>query len=870
VSHSRPSGPSSLRARLAPRAAIAWWPPLLLLILPALLFHQGLGTGTPPFGGDIVSLNYPLLVFLKRQLAHGLLPLWNNVAGGGYPLVPFSGLVAYPPLWPLHWMDARDAITVLDMAHLAIAGIGAYMLAGVTGASRIGRLVGALAFMLSGFMVGHLYAGHLLEMGVIAWMPWVYFAAHRLLERPDARAALWLGLFAGLQLLANGLGFLVFTIYPVGVLLIIGTIARFRVDARAVRRLLASIAVSGAVALGLAAVIVLPFAQSLGWSIRAGGLDFSGASKISLLPAALLMAFSPDAVGTGPDNTYWLDQFSLHYGYWHEFALYVGLLPLLAVAATCLYCRSAPHARFYAYLAAFGLVLAFGKYTPIYGLFFHLPGLSLVRVPARWLLVCMLGVAVLAGPGVDWLLARRSGARDLWRALRVPLIGAAALIAVLVAGLQAEYMRQGHIDVQPKIIDTVLPAGGRLLLFGGFLALLLCCHAERLIRPPATTALLLAFTLLDLWVADSGSILFVDPSSFYQPTTVSTLLHPDAATYRVLAINDRAMPYRQGMVSGDIYDAEDFAPVTLRPYYTVTHPQSLDRHFQISNADARDLITCYDQRYATLLGIGEVVTAAPFSSQRLCLPGTGEPQLTLRTAVLTERWILPNGTSWNPTWFQGIAYIYRNTAALPRAFLLPASSAVPMSLASAQLHAVLAPGFDGARQLLYSPEVRSAPLGLGFLQRFWATLLRPRALAVPADLALGQARVLSDTGNSVQVAVNASAPSYLVLDDTYYPGWQLWIDGKPAAIHQADYVLRAAAVPAGRHVLVFTYAPLSFLAGFLLTTGTAVLVAAGLAWPLARRVRGAAGVSARGSAVVPAPSFSDTAVSAAPTGSAAS
>ncbi len=864
--HSWPSGPSSLRARLAPRAGAAWWPPLLLLILPILLFHRGLGTGTPPFGGDIVSLNYPLLVFLKRQLAQGLLPLWNNQAGGGYPLVPFSGLIAYPPIWPLHWMDTRDAITVLDMAHLAIAGLGAYTLAGVTGASRVGRVIGALAFMLSGFIIGHLYAGHLLELGVIAWMPWVYFAAHRLLERPGLHAALWLGLFAGLQLLANGLGFLVFTIYPVGVLLAIGLVVRARADGRDAARLLGFIAVSGAVALGLAAVIVLPFVQSLGWSIRAGGLDFTGASKISLLPAALLMAFSPDAVGTGPDNTYWLDQFSLHYGYWHEFALYVGLLPLLAAGAACLYRRGVPQARFYAWLAAVGLVLAFGKYTPIYGVLFHLPGLSLVRVPARWLLVCMLGMAVLTGPGVDWLLAQRSGARNLWRSLRVPLLGAAALIAVLVIGLQVEYMRQGHIDLQPKFFDTVLPAAGRFLLFGGFLVLLLSCHAERLIRPEATAAFLLAFTLLDLWVADTGSILFLDPSSYYQPTTVSTLLRPDADTYRVLTINDRAMPYRQGMVSGDIYDAEDFAPVTLRPFYTVTHPQSLDKHFQISNADARDLITCYDQRFATLLGISEVVTAAPFSSRRFCLPGTGDPQLTLRSAVVAERWVLPNGTSWNPTWFQGIAYIYRNTSALPRAFLVPASGAVATPSASAQLHAVLKPGFDGAHRVLYDPQGSGAPPGLGAAQSFWATLLRPAAAAFPADLGPGQARVVSDTGNSVQVAVNAAAPSYLVLDDTYYPGWQLWIDGKPAEIHQADYVLRAAGVPAGRHMLVFTYAPLSYLAGLLLSAGTAVLVALGLAWPFARRLRRATAVAP----VSPAVSADTAALAATPTGSAAS
>jgi hypothetical protein len=850
VSHSWPSGPHSLHTRL-PSLIAAWWPPLLLLILPVLLFRQGLGTGMSPFGGDVVVLNYPLLMLIKNQLAHGLLPLWNNFAGGGYPLVPFSGLIAYPPLWPLHLMDARDAITVLDMAHFAIAGLGAYMLASVTGAGRVGRTVGALAFMLSGFMIGHLYAGHLLELGVVAWMPWVFFTAHRLLERPGFRATLWLGLAVGLQVLANGLGFLVFTLYPVAALLLIGIIAKVRAHGLPALRLPIFAALSGLIAFGLSAVIILPFVQSMNWSIRAGGLDFDGASKISLLPAALLMAFSPDAVGTGPKDSYWLDQFSYHYGYWHEFALYVGLLPLLAVAAACLYCRRAPQVRFYAWLALLGLIMAMGKYTPVYGLLFHLPGVSLVRVPARWLLVCTLSVAVLAGAGVDWLLAQRNGVRALWRALRMPLIGSLLLIAVLVVGLQVEYMQGGHLDLQPKLLDTVLPAGGRLLLFAGFLALVLSCHADRLIRPRATAVLLLAITVLDLWSADVGSITFTDPSAFYRPSTVSSLLRPDATTYRVLTINDRGMPYRQGMVSGDIYDAEDFAPVTLLPYWTITHPDSLISSSLYSKASARDLVTCYDQRFATLLGIGEVTMGAPSVKDRLCTYAKGKPQLVLRTAVVTERWALPNGLSWNPAWFQSISYVYRNTAALPRAFLVPTSNATVMPSSSAQLQTVLQPEYDSAYHLVYDPRSSHVPLGLGWLQDVWARVLRPTTRDFPAGLMAGQARVISDTGDSVQVALNAPAPSYLVLDDSYYPGWQVWIDGKPATINRADYVLRSVRVLPGKHRLVFVYAPLSYLAGLAITLGTAVLLAVGLAWPLLRRRRQARDAAAISGSSVP-------------------
>jgi hypothetical protein len=804
-----------------------WWPPLLLVILPILLFHQGLGTNTPPFGGDIVVLDYPLLTLIKHQLDQGLFPLWNNYAGGGYPLVPFSGLIAYPLIWPLHFLSVNDEITLLVIAHFALAGLGAYALAGVTGASRMGRTVGALAFLLSGFLISHLFAGHLFELGVIAWMPWVFLAAHRLLDRPSARAALVLGIVAALQLLANGISFLVFTVYPVGILLLAGLIGVRRRELRAAQRLIGYYALAALAALSLAAVIVLPFVQVVGWTIRSNGLDYKGASQISLPPAALLMAFSPDAVGDEPNNTYWLSQFAA--GYWHEFAFYVGLVPLVATVAAAIYRARQPHVRFYTALLVVSVIFAFGRYTPIYGWAFHLPLLNLVRVPARWLLPATLCVSVLAAPGFDWLSAQREGALVLWRCLRWPLLAAGALILVILVTVQAIYAQANHTtDLQPALFTTVIPAGDRLLIFGGYTVLVLACAAERLIRPQAARFLLLGCTMLDLWCAASGFVRFLDPTPFYSATTLSNLLQSDPDTYRVLTI-DRSMPNRQGMVSDNLYDAEDYAPITLRPYFSVTQP--LSKLVEISNADGRDLIRCFDARSADLVGITDITIATPSISPYLCnVPGVQSGNLKLVSAVATQSWLLPEGTNWNPSPHFTVTYLYHNPDALPRTFLLPVSAAHVVPGPDIQLQAVLEPHFDGTKQLLLDPKTSEPPLGLGFLQTAWADWLRPTAAPIPGNLQPGQARVTSDTSNSVQVAFNAAAPSYLVLNDAYYPGWQAWLDGKPVSIRRADYLMRAIQVPAGTHRLVFTYAPVSYLAGLVISVLSALIIAAALLW----------------------------------------
>jgi hypothetical protein len=395
-------------------------------------------------------------------------------------------------------------------------------------------------------------------------------------------------------------------------------------------------------------------------------------------------------------------------------------------------------------------------------------------------------------------------------------------------------MQSGHLDVQPHFYATLLPAARRSLLFAGMLALILACNADRLIRPQITALLLIGVTLLDLWVVDSGLISFTDPGPYYRSSTLSSLLQASDTNYRVLTVLGRGVPNRLGMVSGDLYNAEDFAPVTLYAYWAVTHPQAFGGAYDISNADARDTITCYDPRFTALMGISEVTFPEPFTSGRLCAPNSGPIHLQFRTAVSTEYWMLPNGKNWNATPFWDVSYVYRNPDALPRSFLMPLSAASTIGSSLKQRLTVMAPDFDRRHDLVLDPQTSRAPLGLSALQDAWARFLRPTSVAMPM-LRPGQTRVLTDTSNSVQVAYNAPAPSYLVLDDAYYPGWQVWIDGKPATIRRADYLLRAVQVPAGAHRVTFVYAPLSYLAGMLITIGTGALVVCFAIWWLWRR-----------------------------------
>jgi uncharacterized membrane protein YfhO len=92
-----------------------------------------------------------------------------------------------------------------------------------------------------------------------------------------------------------------------------------------------------------------------------------------------------------------------------------------------------------------------------------------------------------------------------------------------------------------------------------------------------------------------------------------------------------------------------------------------------------------------------------------------------------------------------------------------------------------------------------------------------------------------DEPGRVEVATSAGFPGWLVLADTYFPGWEATVDGEPVEILPAYLLFRAVPLPAGEHRVVFTYRPGPLRLGFLLSSlGLAgTLAAAG--WDRRRR-----------------------------------
>ena len=74
---------------------------------------------------------------------------------------------------------------------------------------------------------------------------------------------------------------------------------------------------------------------------------------------------------------------------------------------------------------------------------------------------------------------------------------------------------------------------------------------------------------------------------------------------------------------------------------------------------------------------------------------------------------------------------------------------------------------------------------------------------------LSTIRLTSYEPNQLVYETSSPKDGIVVFSEIYYPGWTATIDGKPADIARADYILRAMNVPAGKHTIEMRFDPQS-------------------------------------------------------------
>lgn len=170
------------------------------------------------------------------------------------------------------------------------------------------------------------------------------------------------------------------------------------------------------------------------------------------------------------------------------------------------------------------------------------------------------------------------------------------------------------------------------------------------------------------------------------------------------------------------------------------------------------------------------------------------------------------------TVLSGDTKVYRNNRVAPRAFLQPVVSVVPDDTAAfatvQKLGArALLPG--GTAVITYPGAEAHTSLPYRLLYAVAdrlngaAPAQPPRPLPPPSASVAPHAgygvTIESETPERLRIEADAAQASYLVVSDEYFPGWTATVDGRPATIYPADYLLTGVYVPQGKHVVELRY-----------------------------------------------------------------
>lgn len=91
----------------------------------------------------------------------------------------------------------------------------------------------------------------------------------------------------------------------------------------------------------------------------------------------------------------------------------------------------------------------------------------------------------------------------------------------------------------------------------------------------------------------------------------------------------------------------------------------------------------------------------------------------------------------------------------------------------------------------------------------------------------------SYTPDKLEYEYSANGDQLAVFSEIYYPmekGWKMTIDGQPAQFVKANYILRAAKLPSGKHNVIMTFEPKSYYTGetvSMIASGLLLLLMAG-------------------------------------------
>jgi len=732
------------------------------------------------YGKDIVSLGYPGYFFADNMLKNGTLPFWEPYASSGNPFILNAVTFIFYPInlimfsiFPVYLGFGYNFIL-----HTFLAGLFMYIFMRYIQLDKMSSFLSSIIFMFSGYAIPHIYAGHDVFIAAGCWVPLIFLLFMIALNKRSLFYGLLTGIPIGIQLLVGHIQIPYYTIFALGLYLLFRCflIVRENRDYKTVFKLFYIFALALVVGILLSAIYLIPAFELSKYITRAGGVNYDFATSYSFPLQNFITFILPNFFGN-PDINYWGQP-----NYW-ELSSYIGILPLFLVFIAIYFKRDKKHVLFFTGLAFLSLLFALGRNTPVYWLLWKfLPGLSMLRCPARFLFLFTFSASILSGFGFSFLREKLTlpDREKVWKFVKILTVLILLLLCVTILThiardqiiqfgqkmLKQRYYAHGLDYIHTHAIEYYFLKINLIYstIIGGLLSLLvlslgsvsiLALRIKEKIPIRCFNIIVILFILFNLWFYYIGFINTKDPKEIYSEPDYVAFLKINSAGYRVYNIDNKIQPNFQ-IIYG-IHTVGGYNPYPLSRYN-----QLLDC---IRNLEDKN------HPILNLLNVKYILT-----STRL------------------------KGSGYKLVYNKNNIYIYENEQALPKAFVIHNLKTISEKNVIKELKNN---NFNPVDAVILEEKSKSGVL---------------------SNRGFDEVEVKKYSPNEIILETNVAQPGFLVLSEIYYPDWKVYVDGKQRKIYRAYHALRSVYLDEGQHTVRFVYSSLSFRIGSWITFLTLILL----------------------------------------------
>ncbi len=724
---------------------------------------------------DIIFQMYPWQHFLNSNLDNSFMLLWNPYNLTGLPFLANSQSSIFEITKIFSYIlkiSTQSFMLFSNYITLFLAGIFTYLYAKNSKVGEMGSLTSGLSFMFSGPIIA--WMGYPLTNTAI-WLPFLLLCIDKIIE---GSKTFWISIFAlaiAFQFFAGNpeiswfllLTSFIYSIYK---------IRRFKPYSENKKIILqksGSLFLSLFLGLAIATIQLLPtlefLLQSEALSVGRSGLADSNILEIvgfewngwhnitdikQSLETVIPLAY-PDFFGNPVSQKYWgLNNYN-------EAAIYIGIIPLVFVlmALFSLFKKNQKYKNkqniSFWFWIGFGCFTVFASF-PIARLVAYLPVFNTMFI-GRLRFIFVFALSILAGYGVNYFFSKKWDFDKKIKLFNYFYFSIMIFVISMIFLWKKFALNSVASEMWNREIIFLLVVSIASSLIISFLLY----YRINSFKHKIFQGLFIVLIVAELFFFTQNYHPAIDKKFIYPKTSAISFLQNNINNYRLTSYKISVDNFKTSIVpnSNIIWNLQD-----IRGYEIIKPKryEAFEKHFGAYTYNF------FSHKIFDLLGVKYFVQSkSDFENKEL--EDTENISLAYSDSNIN---------------------IYENEKVMPRAFVV--FNVIKADKYQEAIEIFLGESFDPKKTAIVETDNKNI------------LDLKNETDYIPAE-------VITYENTKIEIFTNNEENGYLVLTDSYFKGWNAYLDAKKVDIYPSDIAFRGIFLPRGEHTIIFKYEPKSFL-----------------------------------------------------------